>query len=147
MKSNALATKEPIGVVERAVNVTNTTKSDSPDLKEFSMTTRIKSNHHLFHQTLLILIIISGMLTVNVYFAQSASRYGIRYTLDVWTGAGGQTVGVLMPRSVRLSGKDKTTQLKNLFNQMKQMPPPNTVRVPSPSKKHQKVLRRRSSFG
>ncbi|MGB0648421.1 MAG: hypothetical protein ACPGQS_14650, partial [Bradymonadia bacterium] len=83
------------------------------------MTTHLKLNHRLYQQTLLVLTMLSSMLTVNICFAQSASTYGIRYTLDVWTGAGGQSVGVLMPRSVRLTGKDKTAQLKNLFNQMK----------------------------
>ena len=70
--------EEPIGVVERTVNVTNTTKGDSLDLKEFSMTTRISPittsspnlahpHHHM------------GMLS-NVCFAQSI-RYGIRTLL------------------------------------------------------------------
>ena len=83
------------------------------------MTTHPTLTHRLFQQILLVLLGLSSMLTINVCFAQSASSYGIRYTVDVWTGADGQPLGVLMPRSVRLSGKDKTAQLKNLFNQMK----------------------------
>lgn len=51
--------------------------------------------------------------------AQSTSSYGIRYTIDIWTGADQASIAVLMPRSARLSGKDAQTVLKGLFEQMK----------------------------
>jgi HEAT repeat protein len=77
------------------------------------------SNHSRAWRIMMCTICLMLCMGITSVHAQSNSSYGIRYTIDIWTGADQASIAVLMPRSARLSGKDPQAVLKGLFGQMK----------------------------
>ena len=77
------------------------------------------SNHSRVWRIMMCTISLTLCFGMTSVHAQSSSSYGIRYTIDIWTGADQSSIAVLMPRSARLSGNDSQAVLKGLFSQMK----------------------------